>query len=437
MTREADTRTTSPRAQILAPRPWAGPGFVEFVALTAFVMGLTAVTIDSFLPAFPAISHDFALADPNRPQLLVYVYMLGFGLAQIVYGPLSDAVGRRPALIGGTAIYLAGSVLAMMAPSFELLLLARAVQGIGGAAGRILAVAIVRDRFEGRDMARVMSFCMMVFLIVPILAPAMGGLILAVGHWRLIFGAMLLLAVVALVWFSWRMPETLHPAYRRPMNVRAVAGGIATVAATRASLGYATALGLLTGCIMAYVGSAQAIFDTGIYQLGRLFPVAFGLIAGAMGVATLINARLVRRFGMRRMSHGGLVGLCVMAFVQLGLMLAFAGRPPLVLLVVTLAACQFLLSFAMPNFNAIAMEPLAAIAGTASSFIGFYTTLLAAFCGLLVGQSFDGTVIPLGIGYCLLSGGALAVVVWTERGRLFGSGVVTHPAMGGDPARER
>lgn len=430
MTAEPSKDSTLIPARVIAPKPWTGPSFVEFVALTAFVMGLTAVTIDSFLPAFPAIARDFALTDPNRPQLLVYVYMLGFGLAQIAYGPLSDSVGRRPALIGGTVIYLAGSVLAMLAPSFELLLLARAVQGVGGAAGRILAVAIVRDRFEGRDMARVMSFCMMVFLIVPILAPAMGGVLLEVGHWRLIFGAMLALAVVALLWFGWRMPETLHPAYRRSLDLGAVAGGIATVAATRASLGYATALGLLTGCIMAYVGSAQAIFDTGIYQLGRLFPVAFGLIAGAMGVATLINARLVRRFGMRRLSHGGLVGLCGMALLQLGLMLAFAGRPPLPLLILTLAGCQFLLSFAMPNFNAIAMEPQAAIAGTASSFIGFYTTLLAAFCGLLVGQSFNGTVIPLGIGYCVLSGAALAVVLWTERGRLFGSGAMSHPARG-------
>lgn len=146
-----------------------------------------------------------------------------------------------------------------------------------------------------------------------------------------------------------------------------------------------------------------------------------------MGVATLINARLVRRFGMRRLSHGGLIGLCAMALVQLGLMLAFAGRPPLPLLILTLAACQFLLSFAMPNFNAIAMEPLAAIAGTASSVIGFYTTLLAALCGLVVGQAFDGTVIPLAVGYCGLSALSLLAVLWTERGRLFGTGAVPHP----------
>ncbi|AWN47290.1 MFS transporter [Methylobacterium terrae] len=401
---------------------WAGPRFVEFVALMALMMGLTAVTIDSFLPAFPAIQRDFAVQDPNRLQLLVYVYMLGFGTAQLLYGPVSDGTGRRPALIVGIAIYLAGSVLAMLAPSFEVLLLARAIQGIGGAAGRVLAVAIVRDRYEGRDMARVMSFCMMVFLIVPILAPSLGGAVLLAGSWRLIFGMMLALALVTLAWFGWRLPETLHPAFRRPVSARAIGSGIAVTVRTRASIGYATALGLTTGCIMGYVGSAQAIFDTGLYHLGPLFPVAFALIAGAMGLATLINARLVRRLGMRRLAHAGMLGLFVAACLQLGLILAFSGRPPLWLLIATLAACQFLMSFAMPNFNALAMEPLAAIAGTASSFIGFYTTLLAAFCGLLVGQSFDGTVLPLAIGYGALSGLGLATVLWTERGRLFGGG---------------
>ncbi|RVU15143.1 MFS transporter [Methylobacterium oryzihabitans] len=415
-------------AMSVASRPgsattaWTGPGFAEFVALTALVMGLTAVTIDSFLPAFPAIQADFAIGGPNRLQYLVYVYMLGFGVAQLAYGPVSDGLGRRATMMAGFAIYLAGSVLAMLAQSFEVLLLARAIQGVGGAAGRVLAVAIVRDRYEGRDMARVMSFCMMVFLIVPIVAPTMGGLLLLVGSWRLIFGAMLALCVVLLAWFGWRMPETLHPAFRRPLRAGTVASGIAATVTTRASFGYATALGLLTGCIMAYVGSAQAVFDTGLYHLGPYFPVAFGLIAGAMGVATLVNARLVRRLGMRRLSHGGTIGLCAMAALQLAVILAFGGRPPLPVLILTLGLCQFLLSFALPNFNALAMEPLAAIAGTASSFIGFYTTLLAAFCGLLVGQSFDGTVIPLGIGYLVLGLATLAVVLVTERGRLFGAG---------------
>ncbi|AWN55826.1 multidrug effflux MFS transporter [Methylobacterium sp. 17Sr1-1] len=412
----------SPVETIRAESGWAGPGFVEFVALMALMMGLTAVTIDSFLPAFPAIQRDFAVQDPNRLQLLVYVYMLGFGTAQLLYGPVSDGTGRRPALIVGIGIYLAGSVLAMLAPSFEVLLLARAIQGVGGAAGRVLAVAIVRDRYEGRDMARVMSFCMMVFLIVPILAPSMGGAVLVFGHWRLIFGMMLALALVTLAWFGTRLPETLHPAFRRPVSARAIGAGIGVTVRTRASFGYATALGLTTGCIMGYVGSAQAVFDTGLYHLGPLFPVAFALIAGAMGVATLINARLVRRLGMRRLAHAGTLGLFLAACLQLALVVAFAGTPPLWLLIVTLAACQFLMSFAMPNYNALAMEPLAAIAGTASSFIGFYTTLLAAFCGLLVGQSFDGTVTPLAIGYGVLSSLALAMVLWTERGRLFGSG---------------
>ncbi len=405
--------------------PWAGPGFVEFVALMALMMGLTAVTIDSFLPAFPAIQRDFAVEDPNRLQLLVYVYMLGFGTAQLLYGPVSDGIGRRPALIAGIGIYLAGSVLAMLAPSFEVLLFARAIQGVGGAAGRVLAVAIVRDRYEGRDMARVMSFCMMVFLIVPILAPSLGSLVLFAGSWRMIFGLMLALALVTLAWFGTRLPETLHPAFRRPVSTRAIGSGIAVTVRTRAALGYATALGLTTGCIMGYVGSAQQVFDTGLYKLGPLFPVAFGLVAGAMGAATLINARVVRRLGMRTLSQAGTLAFTIVGLGQVALGFAYGGHPPLALFLGVLAANQFLISFAMPNFNALALEPLGAVAGTASSFLGCYTTILGALCGYLIGHAFDGTVMPIGIGYATLGGLALLVVAWTERGRLFAPGSST------------
>ena len=282
----------------------------------------------------------------------------------------------------------------------------------------------MRDRFAGREMASVMSLTMMVFLIVPMIAPAIGGLMLALGSWVYVFVSMLVLAFWLTLWFSLRMPETLHPEYRRPLSPAATWEAIRTTLRTRVAVGYATALGLMTGCIMGYVGSAQQVFDTGLYHLGPLFPLAFGLVAGAMGAATLINARVVRRLGMRALSHSG-----VIAFTRGG---AGAGRcsgspitaiRPLGLFLSILAMNQFLISFAMPNFNALALEPLGAIAGTASSFLGFYTTILGAFCGFLIGQAFDGTVLPVAIGYAGLGALALLVVAWTERGRLFRGGV--------------
>ncbi|WP_336487516.1 multidrug effflux MFS transporter [Methylobacterium nigriterrae] len=385
-------------------------------------MAVTAISIDNLLPAFPAIQARFDVPDPNRMQLLVYVYMIGFGLAQIVYGPVSDALGRRPVLLASLGVYVAGCLLAMVAPSFGWLLAARVIQGLGAAGGRVLSTAIVRDRFAGREMASVMSLIMMVFLIVPMIAPAVGGMMLALGSWTYVFVSMLVLAGAVVVWFSARMPETLHPQYRRPLSLRSTGQALTTTLRTRVAIGYATALGLLTGCIMGYVGSAQQVFDTGLYHLGALFPLAFGLVAGAMGAATLVNARAVRRLGMRTLSHAGLSAFVAVALVQVGLGLAYQGRPPLALFLAVLAANQFLISFAMPNFNALALQPLGEIAGTASSFLGCYTTILGALSGFLIGHAFDGSTLPIGLGYACLGGLALAVVAWTERGRLFRGG---------------
>ena len=415
-----------PQAAEPGPQPgpaWAGPGFAEFVAIVALMMAVTAMSIDNLLPAFPAIELRFALADPNRAQLLVYVYMIGFGLAQMVYGPVSDSYGRHSVFLASLALYCAGCVLAMVAPSFEWLLAARVVQGLGAAGGRVLSTAIVRDRFAGREMASVMSLIMMVFLIVPMVAPAIGGAMLSLGSWTYVFVSMLALAGVLALWFGWRMPETLHPEYRRPLSLSAIRDALLLTVRTRVAIGYATALGLLTGCIMGYVGSAQQLFDTGLYRLGSLFPLAFGLVAGAMGTATLVNSRLVRRLGMRPLSHAGLAAFVCVGLAQVGLSLAYGGKPPLVAFLAVLSLNQFLISFAMPNFNALALQPLGSVAGTASSFLGFYTTMLGAACGFLIGAAFDGSTLPIGLGYAGLGAAALLVVAWTEHGKLFRGGV--------------
>ena len=397
----------------------SNPPFAEFVALIALVMGITALGIDNILPAFVPIREDFGVAAENQLQLLVYAYMLGFAPMQLVYGPLTDMIGRTPVLMTGLAVFAAGSLLAALAPSFELLLVARIVQGMGAAGARVLATAIIRDRFEGREMARVMSLTMMVFVIVPVIAPATGSLILAVGSWHAIFIFMLLSAALLAAWAGLRLPETLPPENRLPFAMSGIIHGIRLTATTRVAIGYSTALGLLFGCILAYVGSAQQIFETEIYALGPLFPVVFGLVAAAMGIAALVNSSLVRRHGMRRMSHGGLCGSLLVSALLLAAGFAYEGRPPLVLFALLLACHLFLLSLAFPNFNAMAMEPLGGIAGIASAFMGFHTTVLGALSGLVIGQAFDGTIVPLAAGFLGLTGLSLAIVLWTEKGRLF------------------
>jgi DHA1 family bicyclomycin/chloramphenicol resistance-like MFS transporter len=397
----------------------ASPAFGEFVALIALMMGITAFSVDNLLPAFQAIRTELGVADPNRPQLLIYVYMIAFALSQTVYGPLSDMFGRRRVLMGGLAVYLAGCVLAMFAPTFPLLLASRAVQGMGSAAARVLSTTIVRDRFAGREMARVMSLAMMTFLIVPIFAPAIGSGLLLIAGWRWIFGAMTLLALTLALWFMLRMPETLHPEYRLPLSFSRLGAALKLTVTTRVTVGYSAAVGLMVGCVMSYVGSAPQILATDVYGLGPSFSLYFAAIAGTMAVGSLLNSRLVRRLGMRRLSHAAILGFAALAAVQLLSSLAFGGRPPLALFIGNFALNMFLFAFTVANFNAMAMEPLGAVAGTASSFIGACTTLTGALCGLFVGQHFNGTVLPLATGYLVLSVLCVLVVLWTEQGRLF------------------
>lgn len=395
------------------------PPFVEFVALIALLMGMTAFSIDNLLPAFGAIRDDFALANANDVQVMVYAYLIGIGIAQFFYGPISDVLGRRPILVAGLAIYVAGSLIALFTQDFNVLIAARFIQGVGAASGRVLAVAIVRDRFEGREMARIMSLAMMVFLTVPIIAPALGSIILAFGSWHLIFVAMLALAVALWVWFSLRMPETLHPEYRIPFSMRAIGAGMMLTLTTRRAVGYALAIGLMMGSLMAYVGSASQVFQTDIYRLGNLFPAVFAVVAVVMAMASFLNASLVRHVGMRRLSHGGICGFIAVGAAMVGSGVAFEGRPPLVLFCTLIAASQFLFALSVPNFNSMAMEPLGAVAGTASSFIGGFTTLLSSVLAFVVGRAFDGTVLPLSMGYLVLGVLALICVLWAEKGRLF------------------
>ncbi|MCX5516956.1 multidrug effflux MFS transporter [Kaistia defluvii] len=399
--------------------PAREPSFAEFVVIIAFMMALGSMSIDNLLPAFGHIQRDFGLTSANEVQLILSVYMAGFAIMQLFYGPASDIIGRRPTLMIGLVVFSIGSVIALFAPNFELMLVGRLVQGMGAAATRILSVAIVRDRYEGREMARVMSFTMMIFIIVPVFAPAIGSLFLLFGSWHAIFVSMLVMAVGIAIWFGRRMPETLHPEYRMPFSVSRIGNGMKRCLHERATVGYSTAIGLMFGGLMAYIASSQQIFETEVYGLGTVFPLVFGMIAAVMGLASFVNIRLVRRLGMRRISHAGVCGHVLMSLVMVGMAYWFDGKPPLILFALNLAACQFLFSLTMPNFNTMAMEPLGEIAGTASSMIGFYTTILGTIVGTIIGQAFNGTVLPLATGFLLTGVLSLVVVIWTERGRLF------------------
>jgi len=390
-----------------APRLLLSP--VEFITLIALMMALTAMSIDLMLPALPAIGEAFGVGDPNDRQIVIISYVLGFSLGQLGYGRLSDKYGRKPVLMSGLALFVAGSLVASLSSTFHILLAARTLQGLGAAAPRVIAIAIVRDLYVGRRMARVMSFAMTVFIIIPVLAPTIGQGILEVGTWRWLFEGLLVIGLVTAAWTALRLPEThSEGADGKPLGL---GPALKIALETPQTIGYAFAAGLLFGCLMSYVSSAQQVF-VDVFQLGDRFPLAFGAVASLMALASVTNANLVERLGMRLVSHTALTGFVVLSIVLAGA--AAAGMATLPLFLAFMGALFFLFGLVAPNFNALAMEPQGHNAGLASSIIGFVTTGAGAVSGGLVGHLFDGSVLPLTLGFSCLSLAAFATVLWVE-----------------------
>jgi DHA1 family bicyclomycin/chloramphenicol resistance-like MFS transporter len=405
-----------PSRSDLPPRPHS-LSFVEFVALTAAMMALTAVSIDIMLPALPQIGSALGVTSENDRQLIVVIYMAGFAAGQIFFGPLSDHFGRKPMLLAGLAIYIGGTLAALVAGAFPALLAARLVQGVGAASPRVIAIAVVRDLYGGRQMARVMSFAMMVFIVIPVLAPSIGQALIQLGNWHWTFYVLLALAILVAGWSSLRLPETARQALgvERPTTL---SESLRTVLLNPQTMAYGAAGGFMFGCLLAYVASAQQVFVE-VFGIGAAFPVVFGAIASAMAIASFVNARLVGRLGMRRLSHSALAGF---VGVSLALaVLAALGMADLWVYAPLVAGSFFLFGLIAPNFNAIAMEPQGHNAGMASSITGSLSTAVGALAGGIVAHAFDGTVFPIAAGFAACSLITCATVFAVEgRKGLFG-----------------
>jgi len=388
---------------VSAPRLSLSP--VEFIALIALMMALTAMSIDLMLPALPAIGAAIGVADANDRQIVIISYVIGFALGQLGYGRLSDKYGRKPVLVSGLALFIAGSLVASLSSTFHVLLGARALQGLGAAAPRVIAIAIVRDLCRS-PLARVMSFAMTVFIIIPVLAPSIGQGLLELGTWRWSFDALLGIGLITAAWTALRLPETREEgADGEPLGLGAA---LKLALETPQTIGYALAAGFLFSCLMSYVSSAQQVFvDT--FLLGDDFFRDDRLL---MALASVTNANLVERLGMRRLSHTALTGFVVLSILLTGA--AAAGVATLPFFIACMGALFFLFGLVAPNFNALAMEPQGHNAGLASSIIGFVTTGAGAVCGGVVGHLFNGTVLPLRLGFSCLSLAAFAAVLWVE-----------------------
>jgi len=393
-------------------------GRVEFTAVLAMSMALAALGLDLMLPAFGAMRADLGLP-PDSTELagVVTAYLLGLAAGQLVYGPLADRFGRRPTLFLGFGVYAVGALLSTLSPTLTMLLAGRFVWGFGAASPRVVTLAVVRDRFEGEQMARAMSFIMAVFIIVPVLAPTLGAAITSVTSWRVLF-VICVAAAIGMTFWARRLPETLLPERRVPLRIGRVLETARVVVTNRQTAGYTLALTALYGVFTSYLASSEIIFGS-TFGRPEAFPLIFGGIAATMGLAMLGNTRLVSRLGTRRTSHGVLLAYVAVSAGLVVLAVSTGGRPPLAAFLPVLAAILVGHALLIPNFNTIAMSPMAAQAGTAASVIGAVQLAVGAGLGALVDRRFDGTILPLSwafLGFGLLT---LVIVLVVERGALF------------------
>ncbi len=388
----------------------------EFVVIIAALMALNALAIDVMLPALDDIAASLGVAEGNDQQLIIYAYILGFGAPQLVFGPLSDRYGRRPVLFVSLVGYTLAGIVCMSVSSFSALLAARFIQGVFASGCRVVSVSIVRDVFEGRGMARIMSLVMTIFMVVPILAPSIGQLVLYFAPWEWTFGVLSIASLILLVWCYFRLSETLPEEARRPLSVRSSTSAYLEVIRSRVTFGYMAASGLIFGSLFAFIGAAEQIF-TEVFHQEETFVLWFAGIALTLSIANFTNSRLVERFGMRRLSHSALVGFCILSLTLMLSLRIFGEHLALFFpLFALIFACFGLIG---SNFNALAMEPLGKIAGTASAAYGFATTTLSSLIGWMIGSRYDGSAIPVITGFFILGLVSLAAVLITERGKLF------------------
>jgi len=407
---------TSPQNISAPAQPKKDIAFREFVLLSACLIAMNALSIDPMLPALPDIGRDLAVAQPNDRQLIISVYFMGLGVGSLIFGVLSDRFGRKKVLGSAMVLFILSSIACAGAQSFAMMLAARAMAGFFAGASRVIAVSIIRDRFRGDAMARVMSLIFAVFMLIPVVAPSFGQAILWIAPWRWIFWILAILSTLILIWVLVRLPETLAPENRIPISIPSLLNTMGMILTIRSSIGYMLASGVVMSGLIGFILSIQQIFFD-VFDAQAIFPFAFAGLAGSMGIGSLVNSRLVSRFGARRLSQGALLGLILANSAHLAVILA--GWETIISFMALQSVSMLMIAFTASNFSAISMEPFSKGAGAASSFQSFLTTAVSSALGSLIGLSFDGSTLPLTLG--LLTFGALALVIlaWAERGRLF------------------
>ncbi|TDQ66626.1 DHA1 family bicyclomycin/chloramphenicol resistance-like MFS transporter [Maritalea mobilis] len=374
--------------------------YIEFVLLAATLMALNAVAIDIMLPALPEIAISLGAIGDNQQQLVITYYLIGFGLSQLFYGPLSDAIGRRNTAFIGILIFFVPVALASFVTDFNSLLALRLVQGLGAGASRVIAFAVVRDVFEGKKLAKTMSLIVMVFMAMPIIAPSLGQVLILFLPWQSVFAFMAIMAVIALVWVFLRLPETLSIENTRAFRPKIILEGFRIVFTTPSSLLFGWAQALLLGAIIGFLGTSPQIYLE-IYDLGPIYPLMIALTASNLAVASFVNSRLVDRYSVEKVAFAASATFAILGAVWLTFSLTM-GVLPLWLLVLLHQPLNFCFGLAGVNQNSLAMMPMKRVAGTAASVLGFISSAGGAVIGAIIGSFYNDTVAPIAAGFMIV-----------------------------------
>lgn len=386
----------------------------EFIILMALLMSTVAMAIDAILPALGFISSDMHVQNANDIQYVVLCLFMGLTIGQLIYGPISDSFGRKPILFLGMGVFIAGCLVSYFAANLPLLLAGRFIQGLGAAAPRILTISIVRDKFEGRMMAKTMSLIMGVFILVPAIAPSIGQVVMQHFGWRAIFLFYITIVIISSLWAFLRLNETLPMKRRKKLQPSVLLAGFKETISNRETLGYTITSGLAFSILLTYISTSQQIFQE-LFDTGEDFPLYFGALALAIGTSFFTNSAIVQKLGMR------LITTCAISFFTVAASLftlhtLLSTTPSLPVFMIFFAVALFCLGLSFGNLNAMAMAPMGHIAGMASAFIGFCSTAVSITFSSMLAHFYDGTLDAISIGFTILGFCGLGVIFWTERG---------------------
>jgi len=387
---------------------------LEFIPLIASMTAIGGMSIDGMLPALGQIGRDLHVASANDPQLVISSIFGGMIFGGLLGGPLSDSAGRKLAITLGLAVYIVSSLICATAASFPVLLAARVLQGIGASIPATVSIALVRDLYAGDAMGRIMSYAMTVFILVPIVAPLFGQFVLLLGSWRLIFFAYCVIAGLVCLWLTLRQPETLALDKRTPFRLGPILSSARQVVGNRNAMAYTLAAGTIFGALLGYLNSAQQMFQD-LYGTGAAFPAYFGSLAAAVGLSMIVNGSLVMRFGMKRLTILAFTGIAGLSLAFLVYVLATGGKPPLWTMLGYLFPTFFCFGAVLGNLNGLSMQSLGHVAGVAAAIFGSMRLAIAMPLGLIIGRAFDGSVLPVVLGFALLGSVALATTLWAGR----------------------